>query len=65
MNEIEVFSRLNASCVLTAANMADYLREPSVGGIGGSWLAPRDVIRARDWARIIATVRDQTVGRQK
>lgn len=39
---------------LTIDNMADYLREPGVGGIGGSWLAPREVIRAQDWAKITA-----------
>ena len=43
---------------LTVANMADYLREPSVGGIGGSWLAPREVIRARDWPRITTAARE-------
>lgn len=43
---------------LTVKNMADYLREPSVGGIGGSWLAPRDVIRARDWPRITAAAKE-------
>jgi 2-dehydro-3-deoxyphosphogluconate aldolase/(4S)-4-hydroxy-2-oxoglutarate aldolase len=37
---------------LTISNMADYLREPVIGGIGGSWIAPRDVIRAGDWTRI-------------
>jgi 2-dehydro-3-deoxyphosphogluconate aldolase/(4S)-4-hydroxy-2-oxoglutarate aldolase len=42
---------------LTVTNMADYLRELSVGGIGGSWIAPRDVIRAGDWGRITATAR--------
>ena len=34
---------------LTVANMAAYLRDPLVGGIGGSWLAPRDVIREKKW----------------
>ena len=37
---------------LTLANLAEYLREPCVGGIGGSWLAPREVIAAGDWPRI-------------
>ncbi|MDB6170762.1 MAG: 2-dehydro-3-deoxyphosphogluconate aldolase [Chthoniobacteraceae bacterium] len=37
---------------LTISNMADYLREPVIGGIGGSWIAPRDDIRAGEWARI-------------
>lgn len=43
---------------LTAANMVGYLREPSVGGIGGSWIAPRDLIRAGDWNRITTAARD-------
>ncbi|MDB6148612.1 MAG: 2-dehydro-3-deoxyphosphogluconate aldolase [Chthoniobacter sp.] len=42
---------------LTAANMVDYLREPSVGGIGGSWIAPREVIRAHDWPRVTEAAR--------
>lgn len=43
---------------LSASNLAEYLREPQVGGIGGSWLAPREVIQARDWARITAAARE-------
>jgi 2-dehydro-3-deoxyphosphogluconate aldolase/(4S)-4-hydroxy-2-oxoglutarate aldolase len=43
---------------LTVTNMADYLRDPAVGGIGGSWLAPRDVIRSGDWPRITAAARE-------
>lgn len=43
---------------LTVKNMADYLGEPSVGGIGGSWLAQRDAIRAGDWPGITAAARE-------
>ena len=43
---------------ISTANLADYLREPVVGGIGGSWLAPRDVIKARDWTRITAAAQE-------
>ena len=43
---------------LTVANMADYLREPAVAGIGGSWIAPRDMIRARDWSCITTAARE-------
>lgn len=46
---------------ISTANLADYLREPVVGGIGGSWLAPRDVIKARDWTRITAAAREAIV----
>jgi 2-dehydro-3-deoxyphosphogluconate aldolase/(4S)-4-hydroxy-2-oxoglutarate aldolase len=35
-----------------SANAAAYLREPSVLALGGSWLAPKDVIARRDWAAI-------------
>lgn len=35
-------------------NMATYLAEPLVGALGGSWLAPRDLIQAGDWAKIRA-----------
>lgn len=32
--------------------MATYLAEPLVGALGGSWLAPRDLIQSGDWAKI-------------
>jgi len=41
---------------VTAANLADYLALPSVCAVGGSWMVPRDRIRARD----VDTVRDLT-----
>lgn len=37
---------------LDAGNMKSYLREPIVQGIGGSWLAPRELIRVRNWDAI-------------
>lgn len=43
---------------LTLKNMPDYLREPCVGAIGGSWLAPREIIRERNWAAITAAARE-------
>ncbi len=43
---------------LTITTLADYLQEPSVGAIGGSWIAPREVIRAGNWSRITATARE-------
>lgn len=42
---------------LTLKNMPGYLREPFVGAIGGSWLAPREVIREHRWAAITAAAR--------
>lgn len=35
-------------------NMAAYLSEPIVGALGGSWLAPRELINASDWSAITA-----------
>ncbi len=49
---------------LTLGNMASYLTDPLVAGIGGSWLAPRDVIRNRDWSAITAAARAATEARQ-
>lgn len=37
-----------------SANAEHYLREPSVHALGGSWLAPRDLIQRKDWAAITA-----------
>lgn len=34
------------------ANAADYLALPNVACVGGSWVAPPDLIAARDWAGI-------------
>jgi len=39
---------------LNEKNMATYLSEPTVGALGGSWLAPRDLVNAGDWAAIRA-----------
>jgi len=33
-------------------NVADYLTSPLVLAVGGSWLAPRDLIQAGDWLAI-------------
>ena len=37
---------------LTAESMGAYLAEKSVAAIGGSWLAPRDLIQAGNWSAI-------------
>lgn len=39
---------------LNAKNMATYLAEPIVAALGGSWLAPRDLIKAGEWDKITA-----------
>jgi 2-dehydro-3-deoxyphosphogluconate aldolase/(4S)-4-hydroxy-2-oxoglutarate aldolase len=37
---------------LTLENMGSYLADPLVLAVGGSWLAPRDLIQAGDWGAI-------------
>jgi 2-dehydro-3-deoxyphosphogluconate aldolase / (4S)-4-hydroxy-2-oxoglutarate aldolase len=37
---------------LNLANMASYLADPNVAAIGGSWLAPRELIKASSWKEI-------------
>jgi 2-dehydro-3-deoxyphosphogluconate aldolase/(4S)-4-hydroxy-2-oxoglutarate aldolase len=39
---------------VSAKNMATYLADPNVAALGGSWLAPRDLIQKHDWAAITA-----------
>jgi len=43
---------------LTAANAASYLEDPLIAAIGGSWIAPRDLIRANDWTMITVRARE-------
>ncbi len=47
---------------LTVKNMAAYLADPLVAAIGGSWLAPRDLIRAGDWTQIATLAREARTG---
>ena len=42
------------------ANAAQYLSEPSVLALGGSWLAPKDLITKGDWAAITQLAREAT-----
>ena len=37
---------------ITPTNVADYLKSPNVGCVGGSWLAPVDAVERRDWNTI-------------
>lgn len=39
---------------LNAENMASYLADTHVAALGGSWLAPRDLIHAGAWEKITA-----------
>jgi 2-dehydro-3-deoxyphosphogluconate aldolase/(4S)-4-hydroxy-2-oxoglutarate aldolase len=42
---------------LTADNAVSYLQDPLIAAIGGSWIAPRDVVKANDWEKITASAR--------
>ncbi|MGV3607701.1 MAG: bifunctional 4-hydroxy-2-oxoglutarate aldolase/2-dehydro-3-deoxy-phosphogluconate aldolase [Planctomycetaceae bacterium] len=50
---------------VNAANAEAYLREPSVLALGGSWLGPKDLIKAKDWKAIteLASVASGIVNR--
>jgi 2-dehydro-3-deoxyphosphogluconate aldolase/(4S)-4-hydroxy-2-oxoglutarate aldolase len=37
---------------ITPTNMAEYLKTPNVGCVGGSWLTPTDAVQRGDWGRI-------------
>jgi len=39
---------------INAGNMAGYIADPNIAALGGSWLAPRDLIKAGDWKKITA-----------
>ncbi len=43
---------------LNAGNMVDYLKEPNVPTIGGSWIVKQDLVNAGDWDGITARARD-------
>jgi 2-dehydro-3-deoxyphosphogluconate aldolase/(4S)-4-hydroxy-2-oxoglutarate aldolase len=39
---------------ITTANLKDYLADPLIWAVGGSWIAPRDAIQKQDWSGITA-----------
>lgn len=43
---------------ITAASAPSYLRHASVLAVGGSWMAPADLVRAGAWHQITALTRD-------
>ena len=43
---------------VSLANARDYLAQPNVICVGGSWVAPTDAVRAGDWGRIEAIARE-------
>lgn len=45
---------------VSTENIREYLSYPSIPAVGGSWLAPKDVIRAKDWKTITKNAREAT-----
>ena len=43
---------------VSAGNAEQYLKEPVVHALGGSWLAPRELIKSQDWAAITANAKE-------
>jgi len=43
---------------VTPQTATSYLEQPNVLCVGGSWLTPADVLKARDWARVEALARE-------
>ena len=43
---------------VTTQNLADYLALPQVAFAGGTWIATKDAIKAKDWAKIEQAARD-------
>ena len=39
-------------------NLAEYIADPLIASVGGSWLAPRDKIAAKDWKAIEQNARE-------
>ena len=66
------YAHMNISFIplggLNENNMSDYLADPIVDAIGGSWIAPRPLIQARDWnaitqrARLAVTAANNILG---
>jgi len=42
---------------ITAATAPEFLAQPNVVCVGGSWLTPSDAVAARDWARVTTLAR--------
>jgi 2-dehydro-3-deoxyphosphogluconate aldolase/(4S)-4-hydroxy-2-oxoglutarate aldolase len=42
---------------LNVRNMVSYLESPLIAGLGGSWLAPRDLINGEQWSQITDNAR--------
>ena len=55
------FAHLNLRFIplggVDASNAANYLSDPFIQALGGSWLAPRELIQKRDWPAITERAR--------
>ena len=45
---------------VSLANMGEFLKQPNVAMIGGSWLTPIDLIEAGRWSDITQLAREAT-----
>ena len=43
---------------VSAKNLKDYLHQPNVALVGGSWLTPADALKSRDWTRIVKLAKE-------
>ena len=43
---------------INTTNLKEYLDDPLIAAIGGSWIAPKDLINQRDWNTITANSRE-------
>lgn len=58
------FAHLNVRFIplggLDLTNLEKYLRDPLIQAVGGSWIAPRDLIQQQAWSRITDNARQAT-----
>ena len=58
------FAHLNVRFIplggLDLTNLEKYLRDPLIQAVGGSWIAPRDLIQQQDWSKIADNARQAT-----
>jgi 2-dehydro-3-deoxyphosphogluconate aldolase/(4S)-4-hydroxy-2-oxoglutarate aldolase len=45
---------------VSLTNMGEFLKQPNVAMVGGSWLTPVDVVERGDWAEITRLAREAT-----
>lgn len=43
---------------VSPSNLGQFLQQPNVAMVGGSWLTPREALEAGDWGRITALARE-------